>query len=157
MYGKCCRAVVDVSGKDGGKRKANWGLSRSCVRLVQNIPQHFILYKTACRNRRCPVRPLPRYPGEVGPRLPIKPLRFNSYLSAKHQSPILHTAKSTTACLYTGERMKTASGLAVTTSGSIAQNIRIICWCCRENIYLLTYLLTSSSHLELLCAFLPVG
>ncbi len=44
--------------------------------------------------------------------------------------------------LYTGERTKTASGPAVTTSGSVVHNIRIICWCCRENIYLLTYLLT---------------
>jgi hypothetical protein len=103
-----------------------------------------ILYKTACRNRRCPACPLPRYPGEVGPCLPIKPLRFTSYLPAKHQSPILHTAKSTTAPsihrrAHENSLRLCASGPAVTTSGSVAHNIRIICWCCRENIYLLTY------------------
>ncbi len=112
-----------------------------------------ILYfnKTACRNRRRPACPLPRYPGEVGPCLPIKPLHFNSYLPAKHQSPILHMAKSTTAPsirqrAHENSLRLCASGPAVTTSGSVAHNIRITCWCCWENIYLLTIYLLTYQH-----------
>jgi hypothetical protein len=69
--------------------------------------------------------------GKSGPCLPIKPLRFTSYLPAKHQSPILHTAKSTTAPsihrrAHENSLRLCASGPAVTTSGSVAHNIRII-------------------------------
>ncbi len=112
---------------------------------------YLILYKTACQYRCWPARPLPRYLGRSAHSCPLNHSASTATCQSKHQSPILHTAKSTTAPsihLRTHENSLRlcASGPAVTTFGSVAHYIRIICWCCVENIYLLTYLLTYSDN-----------